>query len=244
MARAALRRTSEHGAHCGDAAAPCAGMVASLLIGTPEPRLTPEDGESRAKLGQGVRCRCGHPRRVRAARQRDVASLPPSGPGSAVPRWASFQSPGLSLWGEKKIITVCSLICAPISIRPRRSSPGDAALELRNPHRPLFPGTGHPAQHRGSLWPCGHAPPVLPSCGSAVQAQSALRSSASTGWGLHNEEPRARPSWLQPRWAQPGTLRAHRGSAGKGSLQAASPPSPLPPSPRRTPAPPAHCREI
>lgn len=165
--------------------------------------------------------------------------------GQSCPPLGFISESGAVITGrKKKNITVCSLVCAPISIRPRRSSPGDAALELRNPHRPLFPGTGHPAQHRGSLWPCGHAPPVLPSCGSAVQAQSALRSSASTGWGLHDEEPRARPSWLRPRWARPGTLRAHRGSAGKGSLQAASPPSPLPPSPRRTPAPPAHCREI
>lgn len=165
--------------------------------------------------------------------------------GQSCPPLGFISESGAVIMGrKKKNITVCSLVCAPISIRPRRSSPGDAALELRNPHRPLFPGTGHPAQHRGSLWPCGHAPPVLPSCGSAVQAQSALRSSASTGWGLHDEEPWARPSWLRPRWARPGTLRAHRGSAGKGSLQAASPPSPLPPSPRRTPAPPAHCREI
>lgn len=35
LARATLRRISEHGAHCGDAAAPCAGTAASLCSQAP-----------------------------------------------------------------------------------------------------------------------------------------------------------------------------------------------------------------
>lgn len=172
MARAALRRTSEHGAHCGDAAAPCAGMVASLLIGTPEPRLTPEDGESRAKLGQGVRCRCGHPRGGRVARQRDVASLPPSGPGRAVPCWASFQSPGLSLRGEKKkhnslLTRLCTNFhqTSPLLSRGRCSGAEEPPQTSVSWHRPPGTASGQPL----AVWPRSpRAPQLWQGCASSI----------------------------------------------------------------------------